>query len=78
VRHALCFVLVIFGLALKILGRRLPVQTRLAVQEGVLLDRAAADLALVLSIVASRCRRGDMGDLLGDGVLAANLGDADV
>jgi len=77
-RHSLCLVLVIFRLALKVICRRLPVQARLAVQEGVLLDGAAADLALILSVLAVRCGRCDVRDLLGDGVLAADLRDADV
>lgn len=76
--RSLCLVLISFGIALEILSRRLPVQTRLAVEEGMFLDGAAADLALVLSVLTVRCRRRDVRDLLGDGVLAADLGDADV
>jgi hypothetical protein len=54
-------------------------QARLAVQEGRLLHGAAALLAVaVLCGCAGRCGRGDVGDLLGVGVLAADLGDADV
>jgi hypothetical protein len=49
------------------------------VQEGRLLDGAAALLTVaVLCCCAGWCGRGDVGDLLGVGVLAADLGDADV
>ena len=57
------------------------VQAGLAVQEGATLLRRAASLqvsaAWALS-VGAWCGRGHVRDLLGVGVLAANLGDTDV
>ena len=51
-------------------------------QEGVFLDRAASQLPLCLAvavaILSGRCGRGDVRNLLGVGVFAADLGDADV
>jgi hypothetical protein len=54
------------------------------VQEGVFLDRAASQLALrlgaavAIAVLSGWCGRCDVRDLLGVGVLAADLGDADV
>lgn len=48
-------------------------------QKGVLLDRAASFLLVQrVAILAGRCRRSNVGDRFGIGVLAADLGDADV
>ena len=86
-RAALCLRgLVLALLVLKVLGGRFPVQARLAVQKGTLLDRAAAGalvlavvgVVAVLDVVTVVGRRGYVGNLLGDGVLAADGGDADV
>jgi hypothetical protein len=57
------------------------VQAGLAVHEGVLLDGAAGLVLLAVAVDRSQaigCRRSNMGDLLGIGVLAADLGDADI
>jgi len=51
------------------------------VHKGVLLDGAADLVLLAVAVDGSQavgCRRSNMGDLLRVGVLAANLGDADV
>jgi hypothetical protein len=50
-------------------------------QEGVFLDWTASTALLAVAIVSVEaiwCRRGDMRNLLGVGVLAADLGDANV
>jgi hypothetical protein len=86
-REALCLgrsVLCLCGrwcLVLKVGRGRLSVQARLAVQEGVFLDRAAGARLLadaVVSVQAVRRGRGDVRNLFGVGVLATDLGDADV
>lgn len=60
----------------------LPIQARLAVQIAMLLDWTAARRTFLLSIlcIAAVCVlwRGDMWDILGDGVLATDGGDANV
>ena len=75
---------------LEIRSRCLTVQTGLAVQEGVFLDRATGQLALAadaaisvavaiaVAVLAGRGGRSDVWDLLGVGVLATDLGDANV
>ena len=86
---ALCLRGLILALLVrKVLCRRFPVQARLAVQKGALLDRAAAGALIlavvgvvvvpVLDVVAVVRGRGYVRDLLGDGMLAADGGDADV
>ena len=66
----------------EVVGAGFAVQARLAVKEGVLLDGAAADLALVVAelavAVVRGCGRRDVGDLLGHGMLAADGRDANV
>lgn len=85
--QALCLRgLVLALLVRKVLCRRFPVQARLTVQKSALLDRAAAGALIlavvgvvaVLDVVAVVRGRGYVRDLLGDGVLAADGGDADV
>jgi hypothetical protein len=67
-------------LFLKVLCGRLPVQACLAMQKGMFLDGASTQAVLVLAVLALsiRCWRCHVRDLLGIGMLAADLGDADV
>lgn len=84
-RATLC---VLGNFVLKLRSRGFPVQARLAVQKCVFLDGAAGQIALRGSsavaiaadgaILANGCGGGDVRDLLGIGVLATDLCDADV